>query len=137
MPEQWVSGAALALWETPLSCKSRRREMEKSPPSSSEKPFNPSPDLGKGAFLQGHGHGESGILVSLPSPSPGLPLATAAEPGPPGCCRSPRPPREQPVPLLGRAGSSRPFLGLAARGAACHGHASLAPRSPVCQGFNV
>ena len=89
MPEHWVSGAALALWETHLSCKSRRWKMEKSPFSTSEKPFNPSPDLGKGAFLQGHGHGESSILVSLPPPGPGLPLATTAEPGPPACCRPP------------------------------------------------
>lgn len=109
--------------------------MEKSPSSSSEKPFNPSPDLGKGAFLQDYSHGESNVLVSLPPPGPGLPLANAAEPGPPGYCCPPY--LEQPVPLLGRDGSPRLFLGLAAPGAACHGHLSLAPRSPVCQGFNV
>lgn len=45
-------------------------EAEKSPSSSSEKPFNPSPDLGNGASLQGHG--KSSVLLSLSPPDPGL-----------------------------------------------------------------
>lgn len=112
MPGQWVSGAALALWEAHLSCKSRRWEMEKSPSSSSEKPCNPSPDLGKSAFLQGHGHGESSILVNLPPPGPGLPLATTAEPRLPGCCCAPdwsslSPSLAMPV-VLGHFGGCQP-----------------------------
>lgn len=58
--------------------------MEESLSSCSEKTFDPSPDLEKSAFLQGHG--ESRVLGSLPPPDPGLFLATAAKPEPPGCC---------------------------------------------------
>lgn len=74
---------AVGFWGSTGTVGDRSWEVEKSLFTSSEKPFNPSPDLGNGASLQGHGKGS--VLLSFSPPDPGLCEPWAS----PGCCHPP------------------------------------------------
>lgn len=75
-----LHGRAVCFWGSTGTVGDTSWEVEKFSSSSSEKPFNPSPDLGNGASLQGRG--KSSVLVNLPPPNPELPGPWAS----PGCC---------------------------------------------------
>ena len=101
MPEQWVSGAVLAWWETHLSCKSRCWEMEK----SSEKTLHPPPDRGERHISAGPRPQRERRFGEPSSSRSWAPFGNRSRAR--TLAALPSPGLEQPVPLPGRASSSR------------------------------